>query len=53
MSTPPGYHDDSAGPTVITVAVVFGVLTTVVVSVRLVTRIYVVKFVGADDGKFL
>ncbi|EON68673.1 hypothetical protein W97_07931 [Coniosporium apollinis CBS 100218] len=50
MSTPPGYHDDSAGPTVITVAVVFGVLTTVVVSVRLATRIYVVKSVGADDA---
>ncbi|KAJ9662010.1 hypothetical protein H2201_006299 [Coniosporium apollinis] len=50
MSTTPGYHDDSAGPTVITVAVVFGILTTLVVSIRLFTRIYVVKSVGPDDA---
>ncbi|ORY64954.1 uncharacterized protein BCR38DRAFT_408706 [Pseudomassariella vexata] len=41
---------ETQGPTVITVAVVFGVLTFFVISLRLWARIFLVKSLGPDDA---
>ena len=42
---------DSQGPTVVTVSVVFAVLTAVVMSMRLYARVFIVQKLGLDDGK--
>lgn len=42
---------DSQGTTTLVVAVFFGCLTFVVISLRLVARVLVLRHVGPDDGK--
>lgn len=42
---------DSQGPTVNSVAIVFGVMTAIVLSLRLWARIFLVKHIGLDDSQ--
>lgn len=46
--------DSSAtqGPTAVAISVVFAVITFIVISLRLFSRIVVVRSVGLDDSKF-
>lgn len=41
----------SQGPTVITIAVIFGVMTLIAVVLRLWARIFLVKHMGFDDSQ--
>ena len=45
-------REESQGATVITVSVVFAVLTAIVISSRMFARLYVVQHVGLDDSEF-
>ena len=49
--TPVVMRSGSTGPTTKNVAVAFGVITFVVISLRLFSRAYVIRHVGVDDGK--
>lgn len=44
---------DSQGPTTMIVAIFFGVLTLIVIALRLIARIGILRHVGLDDGKCL
>lgn len=46
-----GSNYDSKGPTVTGVAIAFAVLTFIVLSLRLFSRIYVMSKMGVDDCK--
>lgn len=43
---------DSQGGTTITMAIVLGTLTFVVIALRLFSRSVVIQHIGPDDGKF-
>lgn len=40
------------GPMVESIAIFFAVLTAIVISLRLFSRIVIVQYVGLDDGEF-
>lgn len=44
---------DSQGPTIMAVAIVFGVIAAIVIILRLWARVFLVKHVGFDDGEFV
>lgn len=43
---------ESQGPTVITVSIVFGVLTVFVICLRLFARVILLRRMGLDDSTF-
>ena len=44
-------ENESQGPTVNAVAIVFAVITAITITLRLWARVFIVKKVGADDGE--
>lgn len=44
---------ENNGPMVESIAIIFAVITVIVISLRLFSRIVIVHYVGLDDGEFV
>lgn len=52
MSIDPGYASESKGPETVSLCIFFMVMAFVVLCLRLFSRLWVVRAMGLDDGRF-